>query len=718
MRSASPWLKRAGLVCLSLWIGAAVVAVLSAHLHLGTATVVSSALLPGAPSLYLAWVGYRAALTETAQGLALPEVADRLAVAVDGQWQAEARHRRLDDPHPLPVCWRPADADLVEEPSPAVPTPGSWPGPHQDHSAVTPVSQTGGLAQVLAQVPTGRLIVLGEPGSGKTMLLVRLVLDMLADRAAGGRVPVLVPLASWNPAEQSLRTWLVGKLIVAYPALAEAAPSVTGTISRAQALLDGHLLLPILDGLDEIPEAVRGQAIDKINAALGTRDGLVVSSRVTDYRQVVNIPADTPTVKLRGAAGVVLGDLNTADVAAYLCRDAGSPLAADRWKPVLAALGTAAPVGQALRTPLMVSMARTIYHPRPGDHPGSLPDPAKLCDRTCFPERADVEAHLFDAFIPAAYRDDRVGDCRWMPEHAQQYLAFLARYLERTRNGATDLAWWELSRIGVTPAKSLRWSLAAVKARPPLVPAVGLFAGLFAGLLAGLMIGPLPGIGIGLAVSIAFCVAVGLEANPADLTVAVDPGSVLTRDRTTFLTFGLIVGPAVGLATGPLIRPSAPPVTGPGIGLTTGLVVGPLAWLMFSLVFRKPLIGLACGLVVGVVDWLVSWLLAALGTGPLTGSANWPLAQMASGLIVGLAAGLLFGFLMAAWGEFAITRCWLALRGRLPWRLMGFLADAHERDVLRQVGAAYQFRHVQLQRRLADQPRLAQPQARHGEAGA
>jgi hypothetical protein len=35
---------------------------------------------------------------------------------------------------------------------------------------------------------------------------------------------------------------------------------------------------------------------------------------------------------------------------------------------------------------------------------------------------------------------------------------------------------------------------------------------------------------------------------------------------------------------------------------------------------------------------------------------------------------------------------------------MTFLADAHQRGVLRQAGAVYQF-HVELQRRLATRPR-------------
>lgn len=38
----------------------------------------------------------------------------------------------------------------------------------------------------------------------------------------------------------------------------------------------------------------------------------------------------------------------------------------------------------------------------------------------------------------------------------------------------------------------------------------------------------------------------------------------------------------------------------------------------------------------------------------------------------------------------SVTDAWLALRGRLPLRLMRFLNDAHRRGVLRQSGTTYQ----------------------------
>ena len=65
--------------------------------------------------------------------------------------------------------------------------------------------------------------MLGEPGAGKTMLMVRLVLDLLASRQAGMPVPFLVPLASWNPLGQSLDEWLTTRLTVNHSALTAAA---------------------------------------------------------------------------------------------------------------------------------------------------------------------------------------------------------------------------------------------------------------------------------------------------------------------------------------------------------------------------------------------------------------------------------------------------------------------------------------------------------------
>jgi NACHT domain len=276
-------------------------------------------------------------------------------------------------------------------------------------------------------VPTGRLVVLGEPGAGKTELLIRLLLELLARRSPGSLapVPVLVPLAAWDPIRDDLAPWLVRRLTQDHPGLAEPAPPQAGATSLAQALLEHRLLLPILDGLDELPAPMLGRAITRLNSALPPGQGLVLASRTAAFRQATSghpnpTPAQKPAtaapptphrvvpVRLWGAAGVSLQPLAAVDVRGYLRRDAASPAMAARWDPVLAVLGTPTPVGQALTSPLLVALARAIYNPRPGDgeqlQPAGLPDPAEPCDQTRFATPAAIQAHLFDAFIPAAYR--------------------------------------------------------------------------------------------------------------------------------------------------------------------------------------------------------------------------------------------------------------------------------------------------------------------------
>jgi hypothetical protein len=78
--------------------------------------------------------------------------------------------------------------------------------------------------------------------------------------------------------------------------------------------------------------------------------------------------------------------------------------------------------------------------------------------------------------------------------------------------------------------------------------------------------------------------------------------------------------------------------------------------------------------------------------------------SLGAGLFDGIAVVLLLAIgigLDQAWLPFVLTRIILASQRQLPRHLMSFLADAHQRGVLRQAGAVYQFRHIELQRRLA-----------------
>jgi len=190
----------------------ALVAVL-AFFHTGPAPIRGEAdelssigsLLIGVAGLLVSIMSLRAARrsdgSDTTHAPALTDVADQLAIAVGRQWDAEAKLRRLNDPDPLPVSWEAADPELVEDWSFLAKTASDWPGdqpPDPRGWAAQPSGLAGSnreLSDVLShRVPTGRLVVLGELGAGKTILLVRLVLDLLDRRRPGGPVPVLVSL--------------------------------------------------------------------------------------------------------------------------------------------------------------------------------------------------------------------------------------------------------------------------------------------------------------------------------------------------------------------------------------------------------------------------------------------------------------------------------------------------------------------------------------------
>jgi hypothetical protein len=72
--------------------------------------------------------------------------------------------------------------------------------------------------------------------------------------------------------------------------------------------------------------------------------------------------------------------------------------------------------------------------------------------------------------------------------------------------------------------------------------------------------------------------------------------------------------------------------------------------------------------------------------------------------LYGLGIGLTIWLALAlshAWPQYLISTGWLAARGRVPWRLAAFLDEAHDLQILRQRGGAYQFRHARLQDHLA-----------------
>ncbi|WP_327178039.1 NACHT domain-containing protein [Streptomyces sp. NBC_01335] len=718
----------------------------------------------------------------------LARAADDLAAAVERQWRQEAALRRLNDPYPLSVRWRPTDPGLLEpwRLLVALATTGVGRAASAERSgwATGPeaLSGDGGdLVSVLAKVPTGRLIVLGEPGSGKSVLLVRLVLDLLARRNPGEPVPVLLPLASWDPEQEDLDHWVEQRLGIDYQWLGE--NNRTGT-SRGRELLDAGSIMLVMDGLDEIPDGVRGRAIARINDTLGFNPdlGMVLSTRSAPFAATVR-PPNGREVRMTGAAGVTLEPLDLATVATYLKDSAGGPADEARWQGVFSTLAEGPgdqPLGQVLTTPLMAYLARVAYS-SPSSAPAGRPD--ELLDLTRFPTRASIQAHLLDSYVPASYarRETAVpagrhGQPRWWTTgEAVPFLSFLANDLEHRQQGTTDFGWWTLADaaprilagvavglvavpagvvmpfgawlgvgmlvgVGVAligrrwslPTRSFNRGLAGGLAGSVLGSAAGLGMRYLLGidspagyLVSGLALGLVPGFLGGFRAGLAGGVAASFVGafvgepemgEPASLVnsigFAVAAACVVTLGRSRmparglrWSPLGVLTGMGGGLVLGVAVTVQADARS----GLLSGIVAAVGGSFGAGLEARPAEATVAAGpQTVLDQDRVTFWTTAmagglAIGVAAVLviGSVMGPWRGMLVGVADGLATGLAWGFLQARYGSFTLARWWLALHGKVPLRLMPFLADAHRRGVLRQVGATYQLRHAELQRRLA-----------------
>src|SRR5207244_3307474 len=119
-----------------------------------------------------------------------------------------------------------------------------------------------------------------------------------------------------------------------------------------------------------------------------------------------------------------------------------------------------------------------------------------------------------------------------------------------------------------------------------------------------------------------------------------------------------------------------------------------------------PLVAIVIGPVTTALVLVAAFALAVILSGTSATGLVTGLRLALSFCLVGGVAALAYGF-ARPWVSYTVARTWLALRGRLPWRLMSFLDDAHRLGLLRQVGPYYQFRHADLQDRLA-RPRPGQ----------
>jgi hypothetical protein len=665
----------------------------------------------------------------------LAKTAEDLARNVRRRWQSEEEQRGISDPDPLPVRWTTAPG----HPSDRLSGSREVPSEAELHDRLDRLAKVVRRIGARRWTGAGRLVVLGQAGSGKTILAMQLALRLLDIRESADPVPVIFSLGSWDPSAPSLRDWLVSQLERDIPALAEALAS--GETLACGLVSDGWIL-PVLDGFDEIACGLRGRALKAVSA---TQIPLVLTSRPDEY------DAATEGRGLSKAVTIQLADLTVAELLEYLPQTTSRLVrrpdgtTVNMWDFILGELTrdpgrpACASLAEVLRTPLMVTLARTAYSETIG------PDPEGLLDGR-YGSAVELEEHLLASFIPSIYPDepdDGPAGPRWpwhrhwSADRAECWLGYLAAHMQQ--HDTRDLAWWELgTSMGRLPRTlwvaflaALAFGFATAVGNLP-VDLVATSRGVAFAIVQGVVVGALHGLVVGSAFGLLCwfaqrgkalkpCSPVRIrifgggprrtQARPADRVKIGTVAGLLVAlfikliDRYLVTRLGFNDGLGGGLIDSLLGFV-------PEVGVAMGVVFGVMARIeapMHIETVVSPVSLLKSNRANAIVYLFVGMLVLSVEFGLVNGVMRGPLTGLEVGLVFGLevtlGAGAGYGMILTSWGRWvALARLWLPLTGRLPWAVVAFLEDAHRRGALRQAGAVYQFRHARLQDYLA--PRL------------
>jgi len=137
----------------------------------------------------------------------------------------------------------------------------------------------------------GKLLILGAPGSGKTTVLLSLAEQLIIGALAKPKtvIPVLLELSTWQDDKQSIEQWMVEQLYELHGG------------NRKQKLyeifLERQVLLPLLDGLDELGLERQKKCTEKLNEFAKIYPQVVICCRVKEFQ--------TANVKLQNLRGAI-----------------------------------------------------------------------------------------------------------------------------------------------------------------------------------------------------------------------------------------------------------------------------------------------------------------------------------------------------------------------------------------------------------------------------
>ena len=526
---------------------------------------------------------------------------------------------------------------------------------------------------IYAEMGQGRtLLILGSPGSGKTIALLQLA-QRLIERSKQNPslpIPVVFNLASWARDRKPIVDWLIDELREKYQV-----PQ-----SLSEPWIQQQQLILLLDGLDEVDENYRNNCVQALNdfIKIFPKTELAVCSRVRDY--------DALTIRLQIGGALCLQPLTSEQV--YLILDSFDGLL----KGLKKVLKEDIEIEEFARTPLILNFMIVAY--------------AGQSDRDLKPKLqagSDRNQHLFDTYI------DRRLDRGAIPVYSRiqilRWLSWLASKMSQKKRTI-----FLIEKMQPNWLQDQREELAYRIITFMVAGLMAGFNGVLIGMLTTLLIPHL--MSWDREVISRTPLIFGMTAAIIGAIVTAFPKTISPLEQLSWswqrarsrwvseLFNGIGYGLVLGVISWLIFRDIR--------GLYFGLVLGHVFGLFFGLgsglgnskikqhispnqgirssVRNCIVIGLIGGLIFGIVLGLTFKLL--IPNEPVVGIG------VIGGLIFGLIFGLKYGG-SASTQHFALRQI-LYRKDRIPWDYAQFLKFASDRLLMKKVGGGYVFFHRML----------------------
>jgi hypothetical protein len=499
----------------------------------------------------------------------------------------------------------------------------------------------------------GRLLILGQPGAGKTTMLLELAKKLVerAENDLNKPIPILLSLSSWRNDYQSIKDWIVAELN------SRKYYKVPKDIAK-QWLEDGEII-PLLDGLDELATERQESCVQKLNEFLLPGNWscpLVVCSRIEEYQLY--------STQLALNTSLELQPFSDEQVQEYL-RRTGNHQLGDSIRDDSA-------LSELAKTPLLLNIIVSSCQKL------SL-DKWQILESS--EERID---YLLSTYVEEMLEREYDGKSHSDEKQTKRWLGWLAGKLLEKNETEFFIENMQLSLLNKDYPKRKTYKIIVTLIFISIILPIFIVSGV---LNNRLMYGVISGIFVGLILG----VIVSRLSQINTIENLNFSWNKFKQNPSKDIITGFVVGLLVWLSEGQKIK---------------GFFLGPILWLIIRIIeaFYSSEIEVKLVANQGIKRSATNACFIGLVGGLISGLSLGFVDELIIGVTSGLCFGLFFGLISGGITciQHLSLRLILCFNKQIPWNYARFLDYATDRLFLQRVGGGYRFMHDLLRQHFAE----------------